>query len=185
MFVTALGIIQVMKDVFNMPFELALIIVCFHELVYCCLHRLLGDPLVPGWITPALPLVIAFLMKFSFGVERIQALIALHVLLGILYVILGSTGLAKKLIQITSKEIQLGILLGTGVSARIGTYIITFGNTILGQTVLEDANKNFRRDEKVAAHPNRLNTIGFSAFRPEKKKTGTVSVVMPESSAKT
>jgi hypothetical protein len=122
MFVTALGIIQVMKDVFNMPFELALTIVCFHELMYC-LHQLLGDPYVPGWITPALPLVIAFLMKFGLGVDRIEALIAVQVMLGAIYLILGITGLAKKLIDYTPKAIQSGILLGAGISGIMGTYV--------------------------------------------------------------
>jgi len=122
MFVTAMGIIQVMKDVFNMPFEIALTIVVFHELMYC-LHQLLGDPFVPGWITPALPLMIAFLMSFTSVANRVEALIAVQVLLGILYLFLGLTGLAKKLIDITPKAIQSGILLGAGVSAIMGQYV--------------------------------------------------------------
>ncbi len=122
MFVTAMGIIQVMKDVFDMPFELAMTIVAFHELMYC-LHQLLGDPIVPGWITPALPLVIAYLTKITMGTDRIEGLIALQVMLGLIYFVLGVTGLAKKLIEYTPKAIQAGILLGAGVSGLIGTYV--------------------------------------------------------------
>ncbi|MDD4236960.1 MAG: hypothetical protein PHT62_00185 [Desulfotomaculaceae bacterium] len=122
MFVTAMGVIQVMKDVFNMPFELAMTIVAFHELMYC-LHQLLGDPTVPGWITPALPLVIAYLSAVTVGTDRIEALIALQVILGLIYLILGVTGLAKKMIEYTPKAIQSGVLLGAGVSGLIGTYV--------------------------------------------------------------
>lgn len=124
MFVTAMGVIQVMKDVFNMPFELAMTIVAFHELMYC-LHQLLGDPTTPGWITPALPLVIAYLSAVTVGTDRIEALIALQVILGLIYLILGVTGLAKKLIEYTPKAIQSGVLLGAGVSGLIGTYVFS------------------------------------------------------------
>lgn len=121
MFVTGLAATKFLEDMFGIPFEIALTIVLFHEITYC-LHQLLGDPLVAGWITPAVPLTIAFLSKFAMGVERIEALIALQVIVGVLFLLLGTTGLAKKILDIMPNSIKAGIVLGAGVAAISGKY---------------------------------------------------------------
>ena len=38
----------------------------------------MGDLVVPGWITASITLTTAYLLKFSMGIERIQALTALQ-----------------------------------------------------------------------------------------------------------
>ncbi len=121
MFVTGLGAIAVLQDTFGMPFAVALTIVCLHELAYC-LHQLMGDPIISGWITPAIPLMLAFLLKYGMGVERIQALIAIQVTLGILFLFLGSTGIAKWLLDFIPRAMQSGIIFGAGMAAIIGKY---------------------------------------------------------------
>ena len=62
MFVTGLSATAFLQDMFDMPFEIALTIVLFHEITYC-LHQLLGDPIISGWITPAIPLTIGYLVS--------------------------------------------------------------------------------------------------------------------------
>ncbi len=48
------------------------------------LHVLLGDPVVPGWITPAIPIITAFLTDgYEMGPERTQALIAMQLILAL------------------------------------------------------------------------------------------------------
>jgi len=121
MFVTGIGAIAVLQDVFGMPFEVALTIVCFHELTYC-LHQVLGDPLIPGWISPAVPLMLSFLLKFGMGIDRIHALIAVQILVGLIFLIMGLTGFAKKLLDIVPKAMQSGIILGAGIAAITGKY---------------------------------------------------------------
>ena len=54
MFVTGLSATAFLQDMFDMPFEIALTIVLFHEITYC-LHQLLGDPIISGWITSSKP----------------------------------------------------------------------------------------------------------------------------------
>ena len=49
--------------------ELAWSCVIIETFLYL-LHSLLGDPVVPGWITPTLPLTIVFLEGFPMGKER-------------------------------------------------------------------------------------------------------------------
>ncbi|MBO8170193.1 MAG: hypothetical protein H0Z35_13620 [Thermoanaerobacteraceae bacterium] len=121
MFVTGLSATVFLQDMFNMPFELAVTVVLFHEITYC-LHQLLGDPIISGWITPAIPLTIAFLSKYAMGIERLEALIALQISVGILFLLLGTTGLAKKILEALPDSIKAGIILGAGIAAVTGKY---------------------------------------------------------------
>src|SRR5690606_41071820 len=54
-----LSAIPLMAELLGMPFEVALAVVVLNGLFYLT-HHLLGDPVVPGWITPAVPLIMAY-----------------------------------------------------------------------------------------------------------------------------
>jgi hypothetical protein len=116
---TCLGAIPVLTEVLGVSFEIALTMVIINGILYN-LHVLMGDPVVPGWITPAIPLTIAYLSQYQMGPERTQALIALQLMVGIFFVIMGVTGLAKRLINWVPDSIQAGILMGAGMAAVIG-----------------------------------------------------------------
>ncbi|GAB6138527.1 hypothetical protein [Halanaerobaculum tunisiense] len=116
---TCLGAIPILTQTMGFSFELALSMVIINGLLYN-LHVLLGDPVVPGWITPAIPLVLGFLEKYSIGVPRIHAVIALQMMVGVIFLIMGVTGWANKLIKWIPDSIKGGILLGAGVAAVIG-----------------------------------------------------------------
>ncbi len=83
------------------------------------LPALLGDPVVPGWITPALPLTITYLTAYNIGPERTHAMIALQLLVGLLFLIMGTTGLGKKLVDSIPTSIKGGIVLGAGIAAAM------------------------------------------------------------------
>ncbi|MEW6661426.1 MAG: hypothetical protein ACOY9Y_04475 [Bacillota bacterium] len=121
MFVTGLAATQFLQDNFGIPFEMALAIVLFHEITYC-LHQLLGDPIISGWITPAIPLTVAFLGTYAMGIDRLHALIALQIIVGLMFLFLGTTGLAKKILDVTANSIKAGIILGAGIAGLIGKY---------------------------------------------------------------
>jgi len=121
MFVTGLAATAFLQDMFGISFEVALTIVLFHEITYS-LHQLFGDPIIAGWITPAIPLTVGYLSKYAMGVDRIEALIALQITVGLLFFVLGVTGLAKKLVDIVPNSMKAGIILGAGVAAIIGKY---------------------------------------------------------------
>lgn len=116
---TCLGAIPVMTETLGFSFEVALTMVIINGLFYN-LHVLMGDPVVPGWITPALPLILGFLGQYKMGPDRIHALIALQLLVGVLFVIMGITGLAGKIINWIPNSMKAGILLGAGVAAITG-----------------------------------------------------------------
>lgn len=111
-----LGAIPMLQDTLNMPFEVALSIVVLNGFFYCW-HTWLGDPVIPGWITPAIPLLMAYCLTFPEGAPRMQALVAFEMGLGIFAIFLGLTGLAGKLISLIPSAIKSGIILGSGFSA--------------------------------------------------------------------
>ena len=84
------------------------------------LHSLLGDPVVPGWITPTLPLTIVFLEGFPLGKERIQAMIALQMLVGLVFIFMGVTKLADKFVHAVPDSVKGGILLAAPVTVMAG-----------------------------------------------------------------
>ncbi|MFW6409938.1 MAG: hypothetical protein ACOCZR_02740 [Halanaerobiales bacterium] len=116
---TCLGAIPILTGEIGLSFELALTMVILNGLLYN-LHALLGDPVVPGWITPAIPLVLGFLGDYTMGPERIKALIALQLLLGIFFIVMAATGFAGKLIRWIPDSVKGGILLGAGLAAVTG-----------------------------------------------------------------
>ncbi|MGL5514028.1 MAG: hypothetical protein ACRDBM_12435 [Sporomusa sp.] len=111
-----LGIIPVLQEYLGMPFEVAITIVILNGFFYLW-HAHLGDPVIPGWITPAIPLLLLWLQIFPEGVDRLHALIAFEMELGIFTLLLGATGLAKKFVDIVPDALKSGILIGVGVVA--------------------------------------------------------------------
>lgn len=111
-----LSIIPLLQEYLGMPFEVALAIVILNGFLYLW-HSHLGDPVVPGWITPAIPLIIAYITLFPEGPERMHALIAFQVTFGVWCIFLGITGLGKKIISIIPAGIKAGVILGAGIAA--------------------------------------------------------------------
>lgn len=111
-----LSAIPILQQYLGMPFNVALAIVCINGLFYCA-HVLLGDPVIPGWVTPAIPLLMLYVSDFPIGPERVQALIAFEMSLGILAFVLGATGLGKKIIHLVPNAMQAGIIMGAGLAA--------------------------------------------------------------------
>ncbi len=118
---TCLGAIPVLQELLGVPYEVAWSMVIINGFFYN-LHSLLGDPVVPGWITPAIPLVTAFLTLTEQGPERVQTMIALQLVVGLIFLFMGITGLASKIIGAIPSAIKAGILLGAGFSAIMGEF---------------------------------------------------------------
>ncbi|MFB5196311.1 hypothetical protein ACE198_15485 [Neobacillus sp. KR4-4] len=111
-----LGAITLLGQHLHMPFEVALAVVVLNGLLYL-FHHILGDPVIPGWITPAIPLIVLFVTQFDEGPDRVYALVAFQLTLGILSIILGITGLASKVVHMVPNAIKTGIILGAGIGA--------------------------------------------------------------------
>lgn len=112
---TSLASVPIMTEYLGLSFELAWSVAIFDTLLYL-LHTLLGDPVVPGYVTSALPLVIIYLLKFPIGPERTQAMICVQVLLGLIFLIMGITKLAGFVVNRIPNAIKGGILLAAPIS---------------------------------------------------------------------
>ena len=119
---TCLGAIPVLTQYLGVSYEVAWTMVIINGCLYF-LHASLGDPVVPGWITPAIPVVLAYLSaNYAMGPERIQAMVALQIMVGLIFFIMGITGAANRLIRAIPMSIQAGILLGAGIAAVVGEF---------------------------------------------------------------
>lgn len=119
MFVTSLGMIPLLQKYLGLPYEVALayVVVCG---IGFMLPALLGVPMVPGWITPAIPVVVLFLGQFEPGPQAIQALVALQLLVTAIFLILGVTKLGSTLVNNVPNSLKAGILIGAGIAALMG-----------------------------------------------------------------
>ncbi len=119
LFVVSLAMIPLLQKYLGLPYEVALayVFVCG---VGFMLPALLGVPMVPGWITPAIPVVLLFVSQYKPGPEAIQALVALQILVAIIFLVLGISKLSSKVVRRVPASIKAGILLGAGVAAFMG-----------------------------------------------------------------
>lgn len=119
MFVVSLGMIPLLQNLLGLPYEVALayVVVCG---IGFMLPALLGVPLVPGWITPAIPVVILYMGDFEPGPAAIQALFALQIIVTLIFFVLGVTRLGSRLVKIIPISMQAGIIMGAGLAALTG-----------------------------------------------------------------
>ena len=115
-----------------LAFQIAVVLVMINAvilLIHCCL----GDPVIPGWITPALPLTLVYLAGFDDPVSRLHAMRALQFVITIMFLVLGLTGMAKKIVSIVPVSIRSGVLLGAAIVAIQG--VIAPGGRMEGSEV--------------------------------------------------
>jgi len=121
---TGLGLVALLEDFFNIPYEIALSIIIVQQLGYY-LHQFLGDTTISGWLTPAVPLIMTFIARYPSGVERLQAYMALQILVGIIFIVFGVSGIANKIMKIIPNSLKAGLIIGAGLSVLVGEYGIT------------------------------------------------------------
>lgn len=119
MFVVGLAMIPLLQKYLGMPYEAALAFTFIAGLGYM-LPALLGVPLVPGWITPAIPVVILFLNGFEPGPDAIKAMFALQIEVTLIFLVLGLTGWGGKLVEVIPNSLKSGIIIGAGIAALMG-----------------------------------------------------------------
>lgn len=119
LFVVSLAMIPLLEKYLGLPYEIALAYVFVCGIGFM-IPAFLGVPMVPGWITPAIPVILLYLQQFTPGPEAIRALVALQLLVAAIFFILGITKLSSKVVQNVPPSIKAGILLGAGVAAFMG-----------------------------------------------------------------
>ena len=116
MIAVGLSTVPVLQETLGMSYSAALTAVAIAEALGL-LHVTFGDPVVPGWIASALPLVLVYMADYAVGIQSAHALIALQLIVGLLFVLLGATGLAHRLMTWIPGSLKAGILFGAAVEA--------------------------------------------------------------------
>ncbi len=119
MFVVAMGMIPLLERYLGLPYEVALAFVVICGIGFM-LPNLLGVPFVPGWITPAIPVVLLFIGQYEAGPDAIRALVALQLVVAFIFLFMAITRLGSKLVNNIPNSIKAGILLGAGIAAISG-----------------------------------------------------------------
>ena len=95
---TALALVPLLTGPFGLTFGEAVVMSIIHSFLISCAWMVFGEPYSPGWVTPALPFVITFVVSDSFvtPAEKFQAMTALSLDLALILVVLGMmTSLSK------------------------------------------------------------------------------------------
>lgn len=103
---------------FQVPFEVAWAVVLIQLFWLWVVPTVIcGEPYAPGWITPALPLVMAFLGTFEAGLPAIHAMMAVTVCVSAIFLFFAITGLGKKFFKWVPVELRAAIIFGGSIAA--------------------------------------------------------------------
>ena len=119
---TGLAVVPIFMSAFGMSFDIAVSLCIVQAVILCSAFFLFGDPFCPGWITPALPLVLAAAMEVDVVSERIAFVTAVVISTGSIFFLLGITRLGALFIRLVPLPLKSGIIFGAGLSAIVGEF---------------------------------------------------------------
>ncbi|MFT6329511.1 MAG: hypothetical protein ACJAYN_001443 [Bermanella sp.] len=117
---TGMALVPYFMALLGLNFEEAVTMAMFHSLLISFSWMFFGDPYAPGWLTPAIPFVVAFITAPAYlgdHTSQFQAMTALSLNFAFILIFLGATGLGEKLIKIVPNVFKGGIILGAAVAA--------------------------------------------------------------------
>lgn len=115
---TGLALVPVLTGLFGLTFEEAVAASLIHTVLITSASLVFGEPYAPGWITPALPLVLTFVIGgFAEPDQRFQAMTALSLDFALICFFLGATGLGKRFMIWLPDPLKAGIILGAAIAA--------------------------------------------------------------------
>ena len=125
---TGLSLIPILEGYFGVGFEVALCVVIVQSLLIANAPTVFGDPYCHGWITPAIPLVLATITGTYAALEGtlpdsqatlyvVQMITALTLLCSAIFLIGGVTGLGKLIVENVPVPLKAGIIFGAAVSS--------------------------------------------------------------------
>ena len=120
---TGLAVVPLYADHFQMGFETAVALIVFQSMAIYSSFLLFGEPFCPGWITPALPLVLRELITYETPALRTDFVNAVVLTTAAVFLIFGTTGLGKLFLRAVPRALKAGIILGAGLSALYGELI--------------------------------------------------------------
>lgn len=133
---TGMALVPLMTAFFGLSFEEAIAISMIHMMLLTSALIVFGEPYAPGWITPALPLVLAFVLdSYDEPSQRWQAMTAISLNFALLLFVLGITGLGKRFVLWLPDTLKAGIVLGAAIAALKRVFIDDADRFLLQQPV--------------------------------------------------
>lgn len=120
---TGMAVVPLYQEHFGMNFETAMALCVVQSLWIFSAFILFGDPYCPGWITPALPLVLRDTLSYTTVDERIDFVNAVLLLVAAVFLFFGMTGLGEAFLRAVPRVLKAGIILGAGMSGIYGEFI--------------------------------------------------------------
>lgn len=117
---TGLALVPYFMALLGLDFEEAVVMAMFHSILISFSWMFFGDPYAPGWLTPAIPFVVAFITAPAYigdHTGQFQAMTALSLNFAFILIVLGVTGLGAKLIKVVPNVFKGGIILGAAIAA--------------------------------------------------------------------
>jgi hypothetical protein len=117
---TGLALVPYFMALLGLSFDEAVVMAMFHSTLIAFSWMLFGDPYAPGWLTPAIPFVVAFITAPAYlgdHTAQFQAMTALSLNFAFILIVLGMTGLGAKLIKVVPNVFKGGIILGAAIAA--------------------------------------------------------------------
>jgi hypothetical protein len=127
---TGLGLVPLLVGFFGLSFEQAIAVVFIQTVLLSSAPIVFGEPYAPGWVTPALPLILATILPFvaMHGPEAgFQFMTAMSINFALLVIVLGVTGLGGRLIAWLPSALKGGIVMGAAIAALYRVFIVEDG----------------------------------------------------------
>lgn len=116
------SVAPLMMKYFNLSFEVAWAVAFIQMFWVWTQIGIFGDPYHAGWITPLLPLTLAYLGTLTPGIQAVHAILALMIVFIAITTFFGLTGLGAKFVDMVPNALKGGIVFGAGIAAFIGEY---------------------------------------------------------------
>ncbi len=121
---TSMALTPLLMSAFGLNFAEAITMALLHYLLVSSSPIIFGEPYAAGWITPALPLTLSFVLgSYDQPAERFQLMTALSIDLAVILFFLGVTGLGKRFIAWIPATMRSAIIMGAALAALKRVFI--------------------------------------------------------------
>ena len=129
---TGLALVPLLTGQFGLNFEEAVAFIVLLSLLVCSSFVVFGEPFAPGWVTPALPLVLSVVLAtgadgapvYATSTERFQFMTAVSLNFAVILFFMGFTGLGKKFVKWLPATFKAGIVMGAALAAVYRVFLV-------------------------------------------------------------
>jgi hypothetical protein len=120
---TGLAVVPLYVHSFGMSWEMAVALAIVQGTLISTAPIVFGEPFCPGWLTPALPLVLREALQRSEIGDRVDFVNAVVLVVAAVFLFFGTTGLGPLFLRLVPRALKAGIILGAGMSALYGEFV--------------------------------------------------------------